>query len=233
MAVDAMNKRQSAASSPAPPAAGTHQMVADPLALMAARAVTSLVLGALVVAGAVLASVETDALWPLGALVLAVFPVVYGAVLLYNLPAERKRFYATEVQRNEDLNNDSFIGDPFNRVPVKREGATVAEVIVPHPSGAARGEPVMAGWGVSKSDLVAFVFEAERSRGLKEVAWVGEGVQRFILPSGSAVTQALFRQVLAALAEHQLDGQPMAAKEAQRWILKAKAEAIALEMNLK
>lgn len=226
-----MIKRQSAAAPVTSPAASTHQMVADPLALMAARAVTALVAGALVVAGAVLGSLEADALWPLLALVLAVYPVVYGGVLLYNLPEERKKFYAQEVERNEDLNQDGFVGDPFNRVPVKREGATVAEVIVPHPSGAARGEPVMAGWGVSQSDLVAFVFEAERSRGLKETAWVGEGVTRFILPSGKAVTQALFRQVLAALADHEIDGQPMAAKEAQRWILKARAEAIALEMQ--
>jgi hypothetical protein len=156
---------------------------------------------------------------------------VYAAKLRTATAATERATWAKEEERYEDINGDGYVGDPFNRVKVKREGQTVDEVIVPHPSGAAKHEPVMQGWGVSASDLVAFVFEAERGRGLNERAWVGEGIKRFPLPSGSVVTQPLFRQVLAALADHELDGKPMAVKEAQRWILKAKAEAIARAMQ--
>jgi len=168
----------------------------------------------------------------IGAVVLAVrVSWVYSHELRLATRATERATWAKESQLGEDLTGDGYVGDPFNRVKVKREGDTVAEVIVPHPSHSAKHEPKMEGWGVSASDLVAFVFEAERGRGLNERAWVGEGVARFSLPSGAVVTQPLFRQVLAALADHELDGQPMAAKEAQRWILKAKAEAIALEMQ--
>jgi hypothetical protein len=177
---------------------------------------------ALGVAGALLAS----------AVVLAVrMSWVYAHELRYATRATERATWAKEEERGEDLTGDGYIGDPFNRVKVKRGGQVVDEVIVPHPSHSAKHEPVMQGWGVSASDLVAFVFEAERDRGLNERAWVDKGVQRFHLPSGAVVTQPLFRQVLAALADHELDGQPMAAKEAQRWVLKARAEAIARKMK--
>jgi hypothetical protein len=156
---------------------------------------------------------------------------VYSHELRRLTRATERATWAKEEALDEDLTGDGYVGDPFNRVQVNRGGQTVDEVIVPHPSHSAKHEPKLVGWGVSASDLVAFVFEAERGRGLIERAWVGEGVARFSLPSGAVVTQPLFRQVLAALADHELDGQPMAAKEAQRWILKAKAEAIALEMQ--
>jgi hypothetical protein len=155
----------------------------------------------------------------------------YAAALQADTAEARRATWQREIDTDKDLTGDGYIGDPFNRVSVKREGETVAEVIVPRPSHSARHEPAMIGWGVTPSDLVAFVFEAEAGRGLNERAWVGEGVARFHLPSGAVVTQPLFRQVLAALAEHELDGRPMAAKEAQRWILKARAEAIARKMK--
>jgi hypothetical protein len=167
-----------------------------------------------------------------GAVVLAVrVSWVYSRELRTLTRATERATWAREEATGEDLTGDGYIGDPFNRVEVKREGETVAEVIVPRPSNSAKHEKKMEGWGVSASDLVAFVFEAEAGRGLNERAWVGEGIQRFHLPSGAVVTQPLFRQVLAALAEHELDGRPMAVKEAQRWILKARAEAIARKMK--
>jgi hypothetical protein len=156
---------------------------------------------------------------------------VYANKLRDGADATQRATWAKEEALGEDITGDGYVGDPFNRVKVKREGETIAEVIVPHPSSSIKHEKKMEGWGVSASDLVAFVFEAERERGLNERAWVGEGVQRFSLSSGAIVTQPLFRQVLAALADHELEGKPMAAKEAQRWVLKAKAEAIARAMQ--
>jgi hypothetical protein len=156
---------------------------------------------------------------------------VYSSELRLATRATERATWAREEDTGEDITGDGYIGDPFNKVQVNRGGQTVDEVIVPHPAHSAKHEPKLEGWGVSASDLVAFVFEAEAGRGLNERAWVGEGVARFHLPSGAVVTQPLFRQVLAALADHELDGQPMAAKEAQRWILKARAEAIARKMK--
>jgi hypothetical protein len=155
----------------------------------------------------------------------------YSAALQADTAEARRATWQREMERGEDLDGDNYIGDPFNRVEVKRDGETVAEVIVPRPSNSAKHEPVMQGWGVSAPDLVAFVFEAENGRGLNERLWVGEGVTRFRLPSGAVVTQPLFRQILAALADHELDGKPMAAKEAQRWVLNARAEAIARKIK--
>jgi hypothetical protein len=156
---------------------------------------------------------------------------VYAGKLRTATAATERATWAKEEATGKDLTGDGYVGNPFNRVAVKREGQIVDEVIIPHPSGVTKHEPIMQDWGVSAPDLVAFVFEAERERGLNERAWVGEGIKRFPLPSGNVVTQATFRQVLATLAEHELNGKPMAVKEAQRWILKAKAEDIARKMQ--
>jgi hypothetical protein len=109
---------------------------------------------------------------------------------------------------------------------IRIEGETVAEVIVPHPSHSVKGEPIMDGWGITQHDLVAFLFEAERGRGLQERAWVGQSAEQFVLPSGRAVTQTLFRSLLAALAEHE-----MASKPDGRWRLDVAAIDVANQLK--
>ena len=62
-------------------------------------------------------------------------------------------------------------------------------------------------------------------RGLQERAWVGDGVERFVMPSGKQVTQTIFRGVLAALAEHD-----MASKPDGKWRLDVEADDVAASL---
>ena len=168
----------------------------------------------------------------LGALLLSAVIVsvissqVYAAELRKGTRAIWRATWQREEEDQQDYNGDGVIGDPFSTVPVKREGAVVDEVIIPLPSNSMRGQPVMEGWGVTAADLVAFLFEAERERGLQERSWVGQSVETFVLPSGRGVTQTLFRSLQAALAEH-----GMASKPDGKWRLDVAALDVANDLK--
>lgn len=151
---------------------------------------------------------------------------VYSNALRADTEAVRQATWLREVVEQRDLDGDNVIGDPFRTVPVKREGKATENVIYDLPSNSERGAPVMQGWGVSQADLISFLFEAERGRGLQERAWVGEKTARHVLPSGGVVTQALFRQIVQALADH-----GMAIKQANRWELDVRAEDVATALK--
>lgn len=137
--------------------------------------------------------------------------------------------WAKEEALGRDIDGDGVVGDPFRGITVPRKGGGIEQVTFSHPPNSRRGESIMEGWGVSPSDLVAMLFEAEMNRGLQERAWVGDGVDKFILPSGKQVTQSMFRGVQAALAEHN-----MASKPAGKWQLDVTADSMAKALaNLK
>lgn len=212
------------------PAAGTHDVKAGELAALDAKATA-----ALVVFGGVfvLAAWGWSATGEPGVMALAAAglpALVYGLSALRSTSAERRRFYAQEVADQRDYNKDTYIGDPFNGVRVTDANGAVEEVIIPKPSNSAKAQPIMAGWGVSAADLVAFAFEAEASRGLQERAWIGKAVTQFVLPSGKAVTQKRLREIQQALAEHGMASQPDG-----KWRLDWTAQRIAehLAGNLK
>jgi len=190
-----MIKRQSAAS-PAAPAASTHQMVASPIALDAAKGVTSLVVGGLVVAGAVAGSVEADALWPLLALVLAVFPVVYGSVLLYNLPEERKRFYAAEVRDQRDYNKDGVLGDPRGHV-VTVQGKPAFTLPDLDPEPVAGPPPALIHFPCTANDVL-WILDRAVEVGLGFRQWEGQS-----LPSGVKLDRATWGAVQDGLLRWQ------------------------------
>ena len=171
-----MLKRQSAAS-PTAPAASTHQMVASPIAVDAAKGVTALVVGGLVVAGADAGSVQVVTAWPLLSLVLAVFPVVYGAVLLYNLPEERKRFYAQEVADNVDYNRDGHVGKPQGHV-VTVAGAPAFTLPDLHPETPAEPPPALIHYPCTANDVL-WILDRAVEVGLGFRQWEGKS-----LPSG-------------------------------------------------
>ena len=146
---------------------------------------------------------------------------VYARELQAGSRAIWRATWAREDADGVDYDGDGVIGDPFRTITVRRRNR-VEEVPLALPRDSARHEPVMAGWGISQSDLVAMLYEAELTRGLQERAWVGPGVDPLILPSGRQVTQVIFRQVLAALSEHDF-----ASKRAGRWELDVQADEVA------
>lgn len=226
-----LNRKQSSAAVSAPPAAGAHDLKAGELAALDAKATAALVVFGAVVAGAGWGWSATGEAGVMAVAVVGLPALAYGVSALRNAGAERRRFYAQEVRDQRDYDRDTYIGDPFNGVRVAgKDGAADETVIIPKPSNSAKAQPVMEGWGVSAADLVAFAFEAETSRGLKETAWVGKGISQFILPSGKAVTQKRLRELQAALADHD-----MASKPDGKWRLDWTAQRIAehLAQNLK
>jgi len=163
--------KQSAAA-PAQPAASTHQMVASPIAVDAAKGVTALVVGGLIVAGAVAGAAEAGALWPLLALALAVFPVVYGGVLLYNLPEERKRFYAQEVADNVDYNRDGHVGKPQGHV-VTVQGKDAFVLPDLHPDTPAEPPPALIHFPCTANDVL-WILDRAATVGLGFRQWEGQ-----------------------------------------------------------
>lgn len=152
---------------------------------------------------------------------------VYSTALRADTEAARQATWLRELDEARDLDGDGVIGDPFRTIAVRRRDGGVDDVSMALPRNSERHQPVMAGWGVSQADLVAILYEAELSgRGLQERAWVGRGVEPCILPSGRQVTQVLFRQVLAALEDHE-----MASKRAGRWELDVTADDVAATLR--
>lgn len=148
---------------------------------------------------------------------------VYSTALRADTEAARQATWLRELDEARDLDGDGVIGDPFRTIAVRRQDGRVEAVPMSLPRNSARHQPVMTGWGVTAADLVAILYEAELSgRGLQERSWVGRGVEPCILPSGRQVTQIMFRQVLAALEEHE-----MASKRAGRWELDVTADDVA------
>lgn len=146
---------------------------------------------------------------------------VYSTALRADTEAVRQATWLREVELGRDLDGDNVIGDPFRTVKVRKRDR-VEEITLDLPRNSERNQPIMDGWGVSKADLVAILYEAELVRGLQERNWVGDGVDKFVLPSGREVTQVIFRQVVAALADHE-----MASKRANRWQLDVAADEVA------
>ena len=182
-----MIKRQSAAPV-APPAASTHQLVADPLAIMATKSVTALVVGALVVGGAVAGAVYAEALWPLALAVLAVPALVYGVALWLNLGAERRRFYATEVRDGKDYNNDQVIGDPRGHVVhVQGEPAFVLPDL--HPETPPSPPPALIHFPCTANDVL-WILDRAAKLGLGFRQWEGR-----VLPSGVKLDRATWGAV--------------------------------------
>lgn len=159
----------------------------------------------------------------LGAVVtLARWARVYSTALRADTEAARRATWLREADEGRDLDGDGVIGD-LRTITVRRQDGRVEAVPMSLPRNSARHQPVMTGWGVTAADLVAILYEAELSgRGLQERSWVGRGVEPCILPSGRQVTQIMFRQVLAALEEHE-----MASKRAGRWELDVTADDVA------
>jgi hypothetical protein len=154
----------------------------------------------------------------------------YAAALRHDTDEARRATWQREMEDGVDYDGDEIIGDPFSEIKVRRNDGGVDHVIINKPRDSDKHAPVMQGWGVSQADLVAFLYEAELAgRGLNERLWVEDKSNRYILPSGREVTQLLFRDVLAALAEHD-----MAEKQAGRWVLVVSADDVAAELrNLK
>lgn len=226
-----LNRKQSSTAVSAPPAAGAHDLKAGELAALDAKATAALVVFGAVVAAAGWGWSATGEAGVMAVAVVGLPALVYGVSALRNAGSERRRFYPQEVRDQRGYDRDTYISDPFNGVSVAgKDGAADEAVIIPKPSNSAKAQPVMEGWGVSAADLVAFTFEAETSRGLKETAWVGKGVSQFILPSGKAVTQKRLRELQSALADHD-----MASKPDGKWRLDWTAQRIAehLAQNLK
>lgn len=150
----------------------------------------------------------------------------YSAALQADTDEARRATWQQEIERGEDLDGDNYIGDPFASLTVRRQGKPNETVIYDLPRDSDKAAPVMMGWGVSKADLVSFLFEVEQRRGLNERAWVEDKRNRHVLPSGRAVTQPLFRELLASLSEH-----GMAVKQAGKWVLDIKAEDVARSLK--
>jgi hypothetical protein len=191
-----MNKRQSVAAPAPPPAAGTHQLVAAPLALDQAKAVTALVVGLLIVAGSVAGAVELDSPWPLGAAVLAVPALVYGVALWANLSAERRRFYAAEVRDQRDYNNDGKLGDPRGHV-VTVAGAPAFTLPDLHPETPASPPPALIHFPCTANDVLLVLDRAVKV-GLGFRQWEGR-----VLPSGVKLDRATWGAVQDGLLRWQ------------------------------
>jgi hypothetical protein len=171
-------------------------MVASPIAVDAAKGVTALVVGALVVAGAVLGSVQVGTAWPLLALVLAVFPVVYGGVLLYNLPEERKRFYAAEVRDKRDYDGDGVIGKPQGHV-VTVQGTPAFVLPDLHPDTPAEPPPALIHFPCTANDVL-WILDRAVEVGLGFRQWEGQ-----TLPSGVKLDRATWGAVQDGLLRWQ------------------------------
>ena len=190
-----MINRQSSAPA-APPAASTHQLVADPLAIMATKSVTALVVGALVVGGAVTGAVYAEALWPLAGVVLAVPALVYGVALWLNLGAERRRFYAAEVRDQRDYDRDGMIGDPRGHV-VTVQGAPAFTLPDLHPETPPGPPPALIHFPCTANDVL-WILDRAADVGLGFRQWEGKS-----LPSGVKLDRATWGAVQDGLLRWQ------------------------------
>jgi hypothetical protein len=192
-----MNKRQSTAAAPVPPpAAGTHQLVADPLAVMATKAASAFVVGALVVAGAVAGAVYAETPLPLAAVVLAVPALVYGVALWLNLGAERRRFYAAEVRDQRDYNRDGVVGDPSGHV-VTVAGAPAFVLPDLHPDTPAGPPPALIHFPCTANDVL-WILDRAAQVGLGFRQWEGQR-----LPSKIKIDRATWGAVQDGLLRWQ------------------------------
>jgi hypothetical protein len=189
-----MNKRLSTAAPP--PAASTHQLVAAPLAIDQAKAVTALVVGLLVVAGAVAGAVELDTPWPLAATVLAVPALVYGAALWANLGAERRRFYADEVRDQRDYDGDGVVGKPHGHV-VTVAGKPAFTLPDLHPETPASPPPALIHFPCTANDVL-WILERASKVGLGFRQWEGQP-----LPSKIKIDRATWGAVQDGLLRWQ------------------------------
>jgi hypothetical protein len=188
------NKRQ---STPAPPpAAGTHQLVAAPLAVDQAKAVTALVVGLMIIAGAVAGAVELDTPWPLAAIVLAVPALVYGGALWANLSAERRRFYAKEVADGVDYNRDGVVGKPQGHV-VTVHGKPSFTLSDLHPETPASPPPALIHFPCTANDVL-WILDRAVKVGLGFRQWEGQR-----LPSKIKIDRATWGAVQDGLLRWQ------------------------------
>lgn len=176
-------------------------------------------------AGAAVALVEGIEAAAAGLALLAVVIGVWAISLnSYTTSVARATWYQIEQARGEDLDGDGYIGDPTRTVKVG--GKEPTEITLDLPPSSITRAPILRPFGVSAPDLVSFLFEAKLSRGLQERQWVGKGVRVYVLPSGTRVTQELFRTLVAECAKV-----GWAAKEAGRWELKVDPETVAQRLH--
>lgn len=149
---------------------------------------------------------------------------VYGVNLSRYLHNVEETLWRHETQTNSDIDGDGFIGSPVREIKVQRSNGKPETIVVDLPPNSARRAPPLAPYGVSAADLIAFLFEAETVRGLQERRWIGNG-NTFVLPSGGQVTQAVFRQIVQALAD-----QGLAEKVNSRWELTINVENFAAQL---
>jgi hypothetical protein len=167
-------KKQSAAPPIIPPAAGTHQIVADPLAINQAKASTAIVVGLLIITGAIYGVVEFDVLWSLAVIILAVPALVYGISLWRNVSAERRRFYMyqAEIRDGRDYNKDGVLGPPAGHV-VSVAGKPVITLPDLHPETPAGPTPALIHFPCTANDVLWILDRATRV-GLGFRQWEGQ-----------------------------------------------------------
>jgi hypothetical protein len=167
-------KKQSTAPPITPPAAGTHQIVADPLAVNQAKASMAIVIGLLIIAGSVYGAVGFDTPWSLAAIVLAVPALVYGISLWANVSAERRRFYIyeAEVRDGRDYNNDGVLGPPAGHVvPVAGKPGFILPDL--HPETPAGPTPALIHFPCSANDVL-WILDRAAKVGLGFRQWEGQ-----------------------------------------------------------
>lgn len=219
-------------------AAGYHRTPAR-LAAQRLLAFAVMVAAMALCAVAVWGSLEMGSVWPAAAgLVLLAGAGLYSWSIVQDVENVRRQLWTEarrqhylwrqEIMQGRDLDGDGEIGEPAGpaaRTMRVNHGERSEEIVLDMPARSMRGGPVLVDFGVTAADLVSFLFEADLRRGLQERNWVGGGAEAHVLPSGQRVTQAMFRQLVAGLAERGL-----ASKSGNRWQLDCDPATVAEQL---
>jgi len=165
-----------------------------------------------------------QSMWALFAIPAIVF-VVFGLALWHYTDQVAWSVWVIEEATGQDLDGDGIIGQPpqYRDIPLTANGERQQPIILEGPQHEKPEPPppvFVRGLGMTPDDVVAFLNEAQKVRGLSRSKWIGAPKrQRWAFPSGKAITRGDYDKILEFGTERNwwttTNGRPT------EWIVKA------------
>ena len=162
--------------------------------------------------------------WALLGVPVVVF-AVFGFALWHYTGQVAWSVWAVEDATGQDIDGDGHIGQPpqYRDIPVWANGERQPPITLegsPHEEPEAQPPVFVRGLDMTPDDVVAFLNEAQRVRGLSRSQWVGVPArQRWNFPSGKTITRGDYDKLIEFGTNRQwwttANGRPT------EWIVKA------------